>query len=375
VSRKRSKVSRSLIAILAIVIVVGLIVYLESNGGSEKNAASPAPAQAASLPAETRSVEAPPAKAPLPSGASALITHTPVAPPAVPTAPSAAPAAKPDAVAQAAPVPPSAASPKPVMESVALSGTPLADAKPLLDGGELLKARAILNTALLSGKLSDTDAQLARQQLEQINRSVIFSPQRYPEDPFQASYTVKSGDRLAKIAKGYDTPWELIARLNNISDPSKIRAGQTLKVIKGPFHAVVDKSDFRMDLYLGSPGERDGLYVMSFPVGLGSDDSTPLGTWMVQPQSKLKNPAYYSPRGEGVIAADDPKNPIGERWIGLEGVDGHAVGKQSYGIHGTIEPASIGKMASMGCIRMLNENVAFVFDLLVEGQSTVVVEQ
>jgi lipoprotein-anchoring transpeptidase ErfK/SrfK len=76
-----------------------------------------------------------------------------------------------------------------------------------------------------------------------------------------------------------------------------------------------------------------------------------------------------------VIAGDDPKNPLGERWIGLTGIDGHAVGKQSYGIHGTIEPDSIGKQASMGCIRMRNEDVEMVFDMLTEGKSVVVVRE
>jgi lipoprotein-anchoring transpeptidase ErfK/SrfK len=73
------------------------------------------------------------------------------------------------------------------------------------------------------------------------------------------------------------------------------------------------------------------------------------------------------------IEADDPKNPLGEFWIGLEGVDGNAVGQESYGIHGTIEPDSIGKMASLGCIRMLNDDVAVLYEMLVEGKSIVVV--
>jgi lipoprotein-anchoring transpeptidase ErfK/SrfK len=117
----------------------------------------------------------------------------------------------------------------------------------------------------------------------------------------------------------------------------------------------------------------DVAYVTSFPVGLGKDDSTPLGKWQVEPDRKVKNPEYDSPRGEGVIEADDPKNPLGEFWIGLAGLDGDAVGKESYGIHGTIEPDSIGKQASMGCIRLRNEDVAVVFSALVEGKSTVLV--
>src|ERR1700685_876688 len=124
-----------------------------------------------------------------------------------------------------------------------------------------------------------------------------------------------------------------------------------------------------MDIYLGAhPGSTSAMYVTSYKVGLGKDDSTPTGTWMVEPHHKIKHPTYYSPRGEGVIAADDPKNPLGPYWLGLTGTDGHAVGKQSYGIHGTIEPDSIGHMASMGCIRMHNEDVAMVFEMLTEGK-------
>jgi lipoprotein-anchoring transpeptidase ErfK/SrfK len=129
-----------------------------------------------------------------------------------------------------------------------------------------------------------------------------------------------------------------------------------------------------MDLYVGgAPGEKGSMFVMTYSVGLGKDDSTPTGVWMVEPHKKIKNPVYYSPRGEGVIDADDPKNPLGERWVGLTGIDGHAIGKASYGIHGTIDESSIGKQQSMGCIRMKNADVEVLFDLLVEGKSIVVV--
>ena len=62
-----------------------------------------------------------------------------------------------------------------------------------------------------------------------------------------------------------------------------------------------------MDIYVGAAPARGSMYVMSFPVGLGLDDSTPTGMWLVDPHKKLKNPTYYSPRGEGVIAAGDPR--------------------------------------------------------------------
>ena len=51
--------------------------------------------------------------------------------------------------------------------------------------------------------------------------------------------------------------------------------------------------------------------------------------------------------------AGGPKNPLGARAIYL--------GSSIYRIHGTNEPSSIGKAASSGCIRMLNEDVSELY--------------
>ncbi len=47
------------------------------------------------------------------------------------------------------------------------------------------------------------------------------------------------------------------------------------------------------------------------------------------------------------------------------------MGAVSYGIHGTIEPESIGTNASMGCIRLKDGDIDAVFNMLSEGKSTV----
>jgi len=257
---------------------------------------------------------------------------------------------------------------------VTADARPLNDAQVKLEGGDLIGARDTFNNAITSNRLSPAEVDSAKKQISQINQTLLFSTKRFAADPLGGVYTVKPGERLSAIASAHDVTWELLMRLNNMTDPRKLRAGQALKIVNGPFHVVVTKSKFTMDIYLGSPGERGTMYITSYPVGLGRDDSTPTGTWMVEPHHKIKHPTYYSPRGEGVIAADDPKNPLGPFWIGLTGTDGQAVGKASYGIHGTIEPDSIGKMASLGCIRMHNEDVGLVFELLVEGKSTVIVK-
>jgi LysM repeat protein len=254
------------------------------------------------------------------------------------------------------------------------NGNTLAAAQSKKDAGDLLAARKILNDALLANALSASDTTAAKKSMADMNQTIVFSPKRFADDEFGGTYSVQTGDVLQKIATKYDITWEALLRLNGMTDPKKLRAGQTLKVIHGPFSAVVYKGQFLMDIYLGAPMQKGSMYVTTYSVGLGKDDSTPTGSWLVESGKKIKNPTYYSPRGEGIIDADDPKNPLGERWIGLTGIDGHALGKSSYGIHGTIDESSIGHQESMGCIRMHNADVEWVFDLLVEGKSVVVVK-
>ncbi len=257
-----------------------------------------------------------------------------------------------------------------------LSSTPSAlftEADARTKSDDLVAARDLLVRALDSKQLNESEKDEALRRLSQINETLIFSPRKFNSDQHAIQHTVKPGENMQKIAKGYDVTWQFIGRLNGINDPRKLQAGKSLKVIKGPFHAVISKKHFTLDVYIGKPDEAGSVFMKRFRVGLGQSDSTPTGVWNIS--SKLENPRYYNPRNEGprVIEPDDPKNPLGERWIALEGAQGQAVGKTSYGIHGTIDPESIGQTKSMGCIRMLNEDVELVYDLLIPGKSTVTV--
>ncbi|MBI1825012.1 MAG: L,D-transpeptidase family protein [Planctomycetes bacterium] len=231
---------------------------------------------------------------------------------------------------------------------------------------DLLTARTKLNQAISTAN-DAPEREALRADLNRIGAETIFSQRIIDGDPLVARHVIQIGDNLAKIASSHKLSADLLARINRLPDKNHIREGQTLKVLNGPFRAVVTKSTYTLDLYLGD------VLVGAFKVGLGAEDSTPTGEWRVR--TKLVNPTYYPPRGGGIIAADDPKNPLGERWIGLEGVSGSAVGQERYGIHGTNEPDSVGKNMSMGCIRMKNEDVEQVYDYLVETHSTVLVRQ
>jgi len=93
--------------------------------------------------------------------------------------------------------------------------------------------------------------------------------------------------------------------------------------------------------------------------------------WRVAQGRKLVNPTWTNPRTGRMYGADDPKNPIGEYWIALEGADDESAGKAGYGIHGTIDPLSVGKEMSMGCVRMLPKDIELVYFCLVDKYSTV----
>jgi lipoprotein-anchoring transpeptidase ErfK/SrfK len=66
-----------------------------------------------------------------------------------------------------------------------------------------------------------------------------------------------------------------------------------------------------------------------------------------------------------VYMAGGPKNPLGARAMYL--------GSSIYRIHGTNEPKSIGKSASSGCIRMLNEDVTELYRLVKIGAEVTVI--
>lgn len=101
----------------------------------------------------------------------------------------------------------------------------------------------------------------------------------------------------------------------------------------------------------------DGVPIRDYPVSIGTElNPSVLGETTII--NKVENPTYYPPQG-GEPIPPGTENPVGTRWLGL--------GFKGYGIHGTNNPASIGSPASSGCIRMLNEDVEELTDLVQIG--------
>lgn len=136
--------------------------------------------------------------------------------------------------------------------------------------------------------------------------------------------------------------------------------GPVDRIQKAPssgYWIAVNKSKKILTVYKGTK------VALKFPVALGKS-STPTPSAKAKIANMHKNPNWggmggiYTP-----IGSNDPRNPLGERWMGLA-----IPGKTGYGIHGTIKPHEIGTYASNGCIRMFNYDIEnFVFPALSVG--------
>lgn len=319
-------------------------------------------------------IEPPPTGAP--NAPAAPAGTRPTETPGNATSPQAPPAAPPAGQPASPPARPPAGPPAaPNLDRPAVGHADLARAMQL-QSSDPVAARALV-TRLLDedrGGLSRTDRDRAYELVNALGKSLLLNTNINPNDPFIRIHAVQPGESLAKIVRSQGVACEtlLLKRMNGIRDERRIQIGQKLRVPKGAFHAEVIKSEYRFNLYLDAGGgSSERVMVASLRCGLGESGGTPTGLFRVRPKSKLIDPEWTHPKTGEYYASHDPKNPIGEHWIGIVGVEEGNKDLLGYGIHGTVEPDSIGQDRSLGCVRMLADDVAFVYECLVEPHSTI----
>ncbi|MGD9720608.1 MAG: LysM peptidoglycan-binding domain-containing protein [Pirellulales bacterium] len=218
-------------------------------------------------------------------------------------------------------------------------------AKRDLEAGQMANALAKLSVWYDDPRLSPGEQQQLNQLLDQVAGTVVYSTQHLLEPPCE----VQPGERLEDIAQRYNVPWQLLAKINGIEDPANLRAGERLKVVRGPFNAVVNLQKRELTLTLPN-----GVYAGRFPIGLGQDQPPREGSYAVS--DKVVDPVYHG--RQRVAGAGDAANPLGNRWIGL-GTD--------LGIHGTDRAENIGRTVLPGSISLSPRDVEDVFDILATG--------
>ncbi|MBO1514617.1 L,D-transpeptidase family protein [Metabacillus bambusae] len=155
-------------------------------------------------------------------------------------------------------------------------------------------------------------------------------------------HIVKARESLAIIAANYRISLNQLIAVNNISNPNIIYIGQKINIPSLPnpdsipFSIQISVSTKRLIL------KREGQVVKEYPIAVGKIvTATPVGDFVI------------------VNREPNPGGPFGVMWLSLS--------KIHYGIHGTNNPASIGKAVSLGCIRMYNNDVLELASIVPNG--------
>lgn len=122
---------------------------------------------------------------------------------------------------------------------------------------------------------------------------------------------------------------------------------------------------------------QDGQLLHRYPAAVGTDGwETPAGRHQVL--EMVANPVWQHP-GNGTTVPAGDKNPLGSRWIGFyrdcsvreKTWDGERYlsvkGCTVAGFHGTPHRWTVGRAVSHGCVRLYEESVQQVFDLVQVG--------
>ena len=165
----------------------------------------------------------------------------------------------PDAVpapAAAAFVPPTSAARSP---SSAAFASAWADAHDKLAAGRYAEALTGLSVWYDDPSLGLEESQRLEDLLGQLAGTVIYSQ----DDLLLPPHVVAPGETLQTIAMPLGVSWQLLAKINGVGDPGQLVPGERLKLLRGPFDAVVSVSRRRLSIQL------HGNYAGSFPAIVG----------------------------------------------------------------------------------------------------------
>ncbi len=217
--------------------------------------------------------------------------------------------------------------------------------------GDKLKAKEAYDQ-IISNYPDYDKIQEVQDKLGSLNIDLIFSPAQMPQTTF---YEIVPGDSLGKLARKYDTTSQLIKRANGLKS-DVIRIGEKLRIWTAPFNILINKS--QNVLFLKSGEEVLKIYHVS----TGKDNITPVGAFKIA--AKIEKPVWFK-NGGPPIPSESPENELGSRWMGFD-TDPH------YGIHGTLHPETIGRQVTEGCVRLKNEDIEELFDIIPVGTKVVI---
>ena len=189
-------------------------------------------------------------------------------------------------------------------------------------------------------------------------------------DPDKARMgAVGPAQRIQRTPSGQSV---VVVDKNRKVDPKFDRQEVAYDTTEKPGTVIIDtKNKFLYYVEEGGKALRMGVGVgregfgWSGVVHVGSKQEAP--KWFPPPEMIARQPELAKYEKEGMPGGEG--NPLGVRALYLFDDKNKDT---LYRIHGTIEPWSIGLNVSSGCIRMLNENVTELYDLVKVGTKVIV---
>ncbi len=210
------------------------------------------------------------------------------------------------------------------------------------DRGQVAHALQLLSPLYGSPDVPPEMTRNINEILDRMAGTVIYSRQHLLEKAYQ----VRPGDTLERIAEAYNVTPTLLARINGIRDGQALQPGRELKVVRGPFSALISLKRMELTLML------QDRYAGRFQIGTGLDHPPVEGIYAVR--EKLLN------HTEGNIAG---MNPWGRFWIGL----GNHIA-----IHGTDDVHAMGRTTNRGSICLSERDIDDVYGILSIGSKVVI---
>ncbi len=186
-------------------------------------------------------------------------------------------------------------------------------------------------------------------------------------------HTVQPEETLLDIARKYDVAITVLQEFYPTVDPWLLEEGSTMQIpalwilpeAKGE-GILINVPELRLYYFIAKYGA-----VWTYPVTIGEKE-TPTPTGMFRVVEKEVDPVWnipvrlqYKYNQKSMPPGGD--NPIGKYWLGLS--------RDRYGIHGTDNAWSVGRILSNGCVRLYPEDMQKLFPEVPRGTFVDIVYQ
>jgi len=220
----------------------------------------------------------------------------------------------------------------------------MSTAKTRLDRGELDAALVTLSRAYENPALTERQQEQLNDLLDQVAGTVIYSK----KFPVGAPHRVAAGENLLDISQKYQVPPGLLAKINGLAPGTELTPGQELKVVQGPFTALVNVPKRTLTLMV------HGRYAGRFPICLGEEFKQIEGSYLIS--GKVAEHVRYD----------------GQRFLELKPDGGATAPPVSLAIVGMTDPTAAERGQAQGLIAVTPQNADDLYDILSQGSQVTI---